>query len=129
MKNFMHIIVSSKNFDATVEDLITAIEKNQFKVLHVHDVRATLAAKKIELGNYKIIEFCRAPAAKRVLDADLLIGLFLPCRAIVFEKDGKVQIAAMSPKLISQFFPDASLGDLPESVDTEIASIIQNFNL
>lgn len=126
--NFSHIIEVNQGFDETVQRLTEKIEASKFKVLHVHDVQATLAGKGIEHGQYKIVEFCRAPAAKQVLDADPLIGLFLPCRAVVFEKENKVTVAAMSPKLMRQFFPQADLGDLPETIDAEIAEIVQSIN-
>jgi uncharacterized protein (DUF302 family) len=124
MNDFSHAIESNKDFNETVSSLTKKIEDNQFKVLHIHDVQATLASKGIKHSPYKIVEFCRAPAAKRVLDTDPLIGLFLPCRAIVFEKSGKIEVVAMSPKLMRQFFPKANLSDLPETIDSEIQKIL-----
>ncbi len=128
MTDIAHTTESSQGFAETVALLTERIEASKFKVLHVHDVQATLAGKDIEHGPYKIVEFCRAPAAKQVLDADPLIGLFLPCRAVVYELDGQVTVAAMSPKLIRQFFPDTDLGELPETIDAEIQAIVANLN-
>jgi uncharacterized protein (DUF302 family) len=125
MNDFSHAIESNKSFDETVSLLTEKIEANQFKVLHIHDVQATLAGKGIEHPHYKIVEFCRAPAAKRVLDADPLVGLFLPCRVIVFERAGKTEVVAMSPKLMRQFFPKADLSDLPEVIDTDIQKMLE----
>lgn len=123
-----HTAISDHDFVQTVENLITLIENTSFKVLHVHDVQATLASKNIEHGPYKIVEFCRAPAAKKVLDVDPMIGLLLPCRAVVFEKNGVTKVAVMSPKAMQMFFPDADLGDLPERIDEEIRMIISTLN-
>lgn len=124
MSDFAHTIESAASFPETVRLLTEKIEASGFKVLYIHDVQATLAGKGIEHGPYKIVEFCRAPAAKKALDADPLIGLFLPCRAVVFEKEGKTVVAAMSPKLILQFFPQVDLAELTETIDAEIQKIL-----
>lgn len=124
MNNFYYTKTSKKSFDQTVDSLSKTIEENAFKILAIHDIQNTFAGKGIEHGPYKIIEFCRAPAAKKVLDADPLIGLFLPCRAVVHEKDGVVTVSVMRPTLMKSMFPDADLGDLPETIEEEIVQLI-----
>lgn len=123
-----HSVRSDKDFTHTMDTLIMKIENASFKVLHVHDVQATLASKGIPHGPYRIVEFCRAPAAKKVLDADPVIGLLLPCRIVVFETNGATEVVAMSPRIVRAFFPDAELDNLPEQIDEEIRKIVFTLN-
>ena len=113
MTDFQISTQSDQPFTAVNEALQVAIVAQKFTILHIHDVQATFADKGISHGAYQIIEFCRAPAAKQVLDAELLAGLLLPCKIVVFETDGQVTASAMLPTIIGSFFPDLELGDLP----------------
>ena len=118
---------SSLSFNEALTKLTQTIEAHHFKVLHTHDVQSTLAGKDIEHDAYSIVEFCRAPAAKQVLDANPLIGLFLPCRAVIYKTD-TVHMAFMRPEVIKTFFPDTGLENLIQTVDQDIHSIIQTLN-
>ncbi len=112
----------------TFEKAVTAVEQETvnagFKVLHVHDVKATIGAKGFEIEPFKIVEICNAKSAYTVLEADVKIGLCLPCKINVYIKDGKTFISGMRPIILSQFFPEANLGDLPREIDKIIKRII-----
>jgi uncharacterized protein (DUF302 family) len=115
--------VSKLSFPATLDRVVSIVEENQFKVLHIHDVQATLAGKGIEHGPYKIVEFCRAPAAKKVLDTDPDIGLFLPCKATIYELHNQVHVSFMDPLIIKDYYAD-ELGSLPNEISADIQDII-----
>lgn len=79
--------------EKTVDEAVEAVEKETkdagFKVLHIHDVTATFKEKGFEIEPFKIIEICNAKSAYVVLQADVKIGLCLPCKINVYQKDGK----------------------------------------
>jgi len=116
--------------DKTFDDAVTTVEQETsnagFKVLYIHDVQATLGAKDFEIEPFKIIEICNAKSAFAVLQADIDIGLFLPCKINVYIKDGKTFISGMRPIVLSQFFPEADLGNLPKEIDNVIKGIIDS---
>lgn len=129
MNNFIKSIsFQGEDFNEIVARASTIIEATAFKILYVHDVKATFASKGIEHGNYKILEFCRAPVAKQVLDAEPLIGLFLPCKMIIFEKNREITVGVFLPSAISDFFPNAELGTLPAGVNEDILKIMSTLN-
>lgn len=73
----------SGEFNEVVSLMSSKIEENQFTVLHVHDVQAMFKAKGFERSPYKILEFCRAPVAVKVLEAHPEVGILLPCKVVV----------------------------------------------
>src|SRR3989344_3975887 len=75
---------------------------------------------------FKIIEFCIAKFANEFLDKDIKIGLCLPCKINVYRKDGQTFISGMRPIVLSQFYPEADLGDRPKEIDQTIQNIINN---
>lgn len=124
--NFDYTIETKKSFDEAVAAIEKETAKAGFKVLHIHDVKETIGTKGFEIEPFKIIEICNAKSAYAVLKADVKIGLCLPCKINVYIKDDKTFISGMRPVILSQFFPDAKLGALPEEIDQVIQTIIIN---
>lgn len=122
--NFDYTLTTEKPFD----EVVTAVEQETkaagFRVLYVHDVAKTLAEKNFQIEPFKIIEICNAKSAYAVLQANMTIGLCLPCKINVYQKDGKTYISGMRPVVLPQFFPQANLGSLPVEIDEIIRGII-----
>lgn len=124
--NFDYTVETNKTFDKAVALVEQETAKAGFKVLYIHDVQKTLGAKGFKIEPFKIIEICNAKSAYTVLQADALLGLCLPCKINVYVKQNKTFISGMRPIILSQFFPQIDLGNLPEEVDTIIRDIINN---
>jgi uncharacterized protein (DUF302 family) len=122
--DFDYTTTTEKSFDEAVTAVEAETQKAGFKVLYIHDVAATLKEKGFAIEPYKIIEVCNAKSAYTVLQADIKIGLCLPCKINVYQKEGQTFISGMSPVILPQFFPQANLGSLPAEVDEIIRGII-----
>lgn len=122
--DFDYTVQTKKSFAEAVKSVAEATKKSGFRVLHIHDVTATLGEKGFTIEPFKIIEICNAKSAYSVLQADIKIGLFLPCKINVYQKDGKTYISGLRPTVLAQFFPQANLGSLPAEIDTLIKEII-----
>ena len=121
---FDYTVRTEKSFDGAVKAVQEKTERAGFKVLHIHDVTTTLIEKGFHIEPFKIIEICNAKSAYMVLQADIKIGLCLPCKINVYQKEGKTFISGMRPIVLPQFFPNANLGNLPIEVDEIIRGII-----
>ena len=121
---FDYTITTAKSFDKAVRSVEEEIPKAGMRILHIHDVQKTLDEKGFKREPFKIVEFCNAKFASEFLDIDIKIGLCLPCKINVYLKDGKTYISGMRPVILSQFFPNANLGNLPTEVDEIIRGII-----
>lgn len=126
MKNmdFDYTVTTEKSFDEAVESVAAETEKAGFRVLYIHNVKKTVGKKGFKIEPLKIIEICNAKSAYTVLKADIKIGLCLPCKVNVYIKDGSTYISGMRPIILTQFFPEADLGNLPKEVDKIIQDII-----
>ena len=122
--DFDYTVATDKDFDAALESVQEEIAKAGMRVLHIHDVQATLAEKGISRDPYRIVEFCNAKYASAFLQADPKIGLCMPCKINVYVHDGKVLLSGMRPIVLPRFFPHVDLGDMPQEVDAIVRSII-----
>ena len=123
---FDYTLTTIKDFEQALKDVQEEIVKAGMKVLIVHDVQKTLAEKGFQIEPFKIIEFCNAKYANEFLKADIKIGLCMPCKINVYQKDGKTFISGMRPIILPLFFPEANLGEKPQEVDQIIKNIINN---
>ncbi|MGA8041303.1 MAG: DUF302 domain-containing protein [Terracidiphilus sp.] len=125
MKNFEHTVNTSKSVDEAVHAVEQITAAKGFRVLHVHDVAATLAEKGFQREPLKIIEICNAKYAHEVLQKDIKTAFMLPCPIIVYASDGRTHIGTMLPSMMKDFFPAAGIdavADLVEKVAIEIVN-------
>ncbi|MBI2052607.1 MAG: DUF302 domain-containing protein [Candidatus Sungbacteria bacterium] len=126
LEDFIYTQETNKTFAEAVQSVQDEIIKASMRVLYVHDVQKTLGEKGFEREPFKIIEFCSAKYAHEFLNADIKIGLCLPCKINVYVKDKQTFISGMRPIILPQFFPQADLGERPKEIDQIIQNIINN---
>ncbi|MBI5413899.1 DUF302 domain-containing protein [Candidatus Peregrinibacteria bacterium] len=124
--NFDYTQTTSKSFDEAVKSVEEEIAKAGMRVLHIHDLQKNLTEKGFQRDSFKIIEFCNAGYANAFLNADIKIGLCMPCKINVYIKDGQTFISGMRLAILAQFFPNVDLGDKPQEIDKKIQDIINN---
>ena len=125
MKTFEKTVVTQKSFD----DAVAAIEKKTaekgFRVLHTHDVAATLAEKGFRRDPLKIVEICNARYASQVLEKDVKLALMLPCPISIYVQGGKTCISTLLPSSIVEFFPEAGIETIAAEVEKAVLGIIE----
>jgi len=117
--------------DASYEDAISrvrdALKKEGFGVLTEIDVKGTLKKKlDKEFRKYVILGACNPPYAYRSLEADLDVGLLLPCNVIVYETDDKkAYVAAINPISALEVIQSQELRDIAEEVSEKLKRVIE----
>jgi uncharacterized protein (DUF302 family) len=126
MQNLGYTVPTAKS----VDEAVSAVEKNTaahgFRVLHIHDMAATLAEKGFPREPLKIVEICNAKYAHDVLEKDVTAAIMLPCPIAVYQQNGQTHISTMKPSAIADFFPGNSLEFIAEQVEAAVLAIVND---
>lgn len=123
-KEIGYELTTTKPFEMVVAGLERLAPEHQFRVLHVHDVRATLAEKGFERGPLKIIEVCNAGFAHQALKKNVEVALFMPCKFSVYTEGGMTHVCLGRPSMISQMLPESGLDQLAADVEERLKKIM-----
>ncbi len=120
MKKFYISTKVTGDFDETVEQVKSALSKEEFGVLSDIDVASTLQKKLgVDFRRYRILGACNPPFSYKALQSEDKIGTLLPCNVIVQELEpGFIEVAAVDPKVSIQGVSNAEID--------EIAGVIKN---
>jgi uncharacterized protein (DUF302 family) len=121
-----YIVETEKSFDQASADLDSAVGRNGFGVLHVHDLGATLRSKGIDFEEQcKVFEVCNPVQAAKVLSADMRLNMALPCRISVFTDNGKTKIGLIKPvQMLSSLSEDAALLEVSKEVEAKTIKMV-----
>ena len=123
-RSFDYTVETSKSVDEAVRCVEEAAARHGFRVLHTHDIGATLAEKGFQREPMKLVEICNARYANDVLAKDVKVALMLPCPIAVYSEGGKTSISTMLPEAIADFYPHAGLEALAAEVQKAVLAIV-----
>ncbi len=124
MKKLEYTVETQKPFAQAVEAVERLTAKKGFRVLHTHDVAATLAEKGFERDPLKIVEICNARYASEVLRRDVRTALMLPCPITIYVAQGKTFISTLLPTAIVDFYPEAGIEPVAKEVEKVVLEIV-----
>ena len=113
-------------FDAAVERVTAALQREGFGILTEIDVKATLKKKlDVDFRNYRILGACNPPLAHQALQVEDKIGTMLPCNVVVQETGaGTVEVSAVDPVASMQAIDNPRLRELAETVRGKLKAVI-----
>jgi len=122
-----YIVESNKSFDQAAVDLEAAVKRNEFGVLHIHDLGNTLRSKGIAFAeNCKVFEVCNPGQAGKVLSTDIRLNMALPCRISVYTEQGKTKIGMIKPvPMLAALSQDPTLAKVAQEVEARTRKMIE----
>ena len=109
------IVDSPYGLEETIENLKQAITDQNFTLIRTEYLEHGLVEEGKENKKQVVLHFCNFGFLFEALAIDPRVGMFLPCRVTVVEKDGKVQLSTINPRRLSKLFNNH---ELDESCDT-----------
>jgi cytochrome c oxidase cbb3-type subunit 3 len=120
---------SSYDLNTTVERVKTAVTTNNFFYGRVQTLEYGLTEPENENPKQVIVYFCNISLLNQALAMDPRVGMFLPCRISIVEKDGKVQVMSVNPKVLSRLFNNAELNQMCDELERSYTAIMDEATL
>ena len=114
-------------YDEALARVPEALKAEGFGVLTEIDVQSTLKQKLgVDFRRYKILGACNPPLAHEALQAELELGLMLPCNVVVYEgDDGKAVVLAIDPTKTMATTGNPKLEELAEAVKAKLTRAME----
>jgi len=114
-------------YDEALARVPEALKSEGFGVLTEIDVQATLKQKLgVDFRRYTILGACNPPFAHEALQADLEVGLMMPCNVLVYEDDDRrAVVVAIDPTKTVAATENARLVELAASVKEKLSRALQ----
>jgi len=119
-----HITIAGP-FATAIAKVIAALKNEGFGVLSDIDIQKAMKEKLgVDMTAYRILGACNPPLAHRALQAELEIGLLLPCNVTVREGDaGKVNVGFLDPQLMVQLTSNPEMTSIADEAGERLGRV------
>ena len=109
---------SPYSFHETLVQVKRAIQAHNFAFIRLQDFedeyhKTSYSGKH---GREAILYFCNFDMLEKALSIDKRVGVFLPCRISIIERNGKVMMLVINPKVLGAYFANHSLDHLCQNL-------------
>ncbi len=115
----------SLSFSQAVEKVKTELQREGFGILTEIDVKATLKKKlEVDFEDYVILGACNPPNAYKALQAEIEIGLMLPCNVIIYRQANKTFVSTILPRVAMGMIENNALQEIASNIETKLKQVI-----
>ena len=121
------------HFDQFLEDFLTEIQARNYRITRVNHIDNIFDREEagIEITarfrHYKIIEFCNLNSCSELISGDLLSGVFMPVRFVVYqaeEEENVAHVAFLDPNAFARLFHSPSLSQVAEELSRDMTDVL-----
>ena len=123
------MVDSPYGLDETVANLKQAITDQNFTLIRTDYLEHGLVEEGKENKKQVALHFCNFGFLFKALSIDPRVGMFLPCRVTVIEKDGKVQVSTINPKRLGKLFNNHELDEYCEEMFEVYSTLLEDATL
>ena len=124
--DFHHTVTSSKTVEQAAEAVEKALAERKFSVLCRLDSNEKLREKGLDLApRFLTLEVCNAPKAKQVLETNIFMGYFLPCKVVVYDNGEGTRIGFPRPTMMAGALGDDRLEGVAREVEQILSEAIE----
>ena len=120
---------SPYSLEETVENIEGAIVSQNFILIRTDTLEHGLIAEGEEDSKEVILHFCNFSFLYEALKMDPRVGMFLPCRVTVTEREGKVMVTTINPLYLSRLFNNDELDEFCKQMHGVYSAILEDATL
>jgi uncharacterized protein (DUF302 family) len=127
MENLSYHVTTNLSYEEALEKVVAALKAEGFGVLTEIDVKATLKKKlDVDFRKYVILGACNPSVAHQALEANLGIGIFMPCNVVVYEIDGgQTALDFLNPGAMVMMKNNPALEPVAAEAEARIGRVVE----
>jgi len=103
------MVRSSKPFNATLDQLSSAITYNDYKISRIQRVDVGLTKTGFKTGKYRIVFFGKSAEVDPLANKYPDLVPFVPLKIVIFEEDKETILLALNPHQLRKLVPNKEL--------------------
>ena len=110
-QDVVEAVVDSVSPEDVLDDLLGELKMRNYRVSRINSIdnifkREESSSFSFSFKFYKIVEFCNLNSCSELISADLLSGVFMPVRFLIFQKqeESSVHLAFLKPTVFAGLF-------------------------
>ena len=127
---------SGMKFDEVLEYLIQEVKARNYLVTrinnidNIHDRLNRDSGKKLKFKFYKIVEFCNLESCSQLISTDLIAGVFMPVKFVVYQADNKEQVfvSFLKPTAFASIFKSERMMKIAIILEKDMDEILDEIN-
>ena len=124
---------SGIDFDDILEYLIEEVKARNYLITRVNDIdniHQRLIEKttsKVSFKFYKIVEFCNLESCSQLISSNLLAGVFMPVKYIVYQphNEEKVFVSFLKPTSFANIFYSKRLIGIAKKLEKDMYDVLE----
>ena len=117
-----------------LDDLVKEIEVRNYRVTRIYDIDNIFEqaerqiAYTIPFERYKIVEFCNLGSCVELISKELLAGVFMPLRFIVYRESGAslVSVSFLKPSAFARQFDSPPLHAVAAALEGDMSDVLED---
>jgi uncharacterized protein (DUF302 family) len=118
------MVRSAKNFNATLEQLSTAISFNEYKISRIQRVDVGLTKSGYKTKQYRVVFYGKPSEIDKLAGNYPDLIPFLPLKIIIFAEGNNTILLALNPYQLRKLVPNKELFPYYKEWETDVRSIL-----
>ena len=135
-QDIVKTVFSGINFNDILDDLIKEIEMRNYLITRISNIdnilerRTSSIGTEVKFGHYKIVEFCNLESCSELISSNLLVGVFMPVKFVVYQLVGEklINIAFLKPTAFAFLFNSKEMTDVAQILENDMYDVLEEID-
>lgn len=123
------------DFEEVLENVRSALGRKNFPLNNIRNYRESFNKRlqqtggdKLPYAQYQLLEFCNVMLAIEALRKDARMGVFMPCRIVLYSRpgSGEVTLMTVNPRFMPKILNNPELASIAARVEAVILEIFES---
>ena len=118
------MVRSAKPFSATLEQLTTAINFNEYKISRIQRVDVGLTKSGYKTKQYRVVFYAKPSELDKLVEKHPNLIPYVPLKIVIFAEGDNTILLALNPNELRKLVPEKDLFPYYKEWETDVRSIL-----